>query len=87
MRISIALLFSLFIFASSYALASSVNINNADAAAIEASLVGVGPDKAAAIVQYRKEHGPFKSVADLGNVKGIGEKTIEKNRDNITVGN
>ena len=58
---------------------SGVNINKASAEEIAAALNGIGPAKAEAIVAYRKEHGPFKTLADLGNVKGVGEKTLEKN--------
>ncbi|WP_411834209.1 ComEA family DNA-binding protein [Pseudoxanthomonas mexicana] len=63
--------------------ADKVNINTADAAALEAVLVGVGPAKAQAIVDYRKANGPFKSAEELAMVKGIGLKTVEKNRDRI----
>ena len=45
----------------------------------------LGAGKAAAIVEYREENGPFKSVDDLALVKGIGAATIEKNRDKISV--
>lgn len=38
---------------------------------------GIGPAKADAILNYLKEHGPFKSYDELGNVKGFGEKTLE----------
>lgn len=38
---------------------------------------GIGPAKAEAILNYLKEHGPFKSYEELGNVKGFGEKTLE----------
>lgn len=58
-----------------------LDINKADAEAISNSLSNIGPKKAEAIVQYRKEHGDFKSIKDLENVKGIGNKTamlIEK---------
>ena len=65
--------------------AGPVDINTADADTLAAELVGVGPDKAAAIVAYREENGPFKSAEDLQAVKGIGNKTLEKNRDNIMV--
>lgn len=61
----------------------TVDINTADAHTIARVLDGIGEKKAAAIVQYREEHGPFKSVADLENVYGIGGKTIEKNVDKI----
>jgi len=57
------------------AMAEPVNINRADADAISKALKGIGPKKAEAIIQYRKEHGDFKTLKDLENVKGIGEKT------------
>jgi len=68
-----------------WAFAGPVDINTADAATISAELKGVGPSKAQAIVEYREKHGPFKSAADLSLVKGIGERTVELNRDNIVV--
>jgi len=63
--------------------AQKVNINTADAAAIDEALLNIGPSKAAAIVAYRKQHGAFHSADELASVKGIGLKTIEKNRDRI----
>jgi competence protein ComEA len=63
--------------------ATPVNINKADAQTIATSLDGIGLGKAQAIVAYRDAHGPFKSVDDLGNVKGVGAKTLERNRDAI----
>ena len=65
------------------ALAGPVNINTADAETISRSLQGVGLSKARAIVEYREKHGPFKSPDDLSLVKGIGDRTVEINRDNI----
>jgi competence protein ComEA len=65
------------------ALAGPVDVNSADAETISAELKGVGITKATAIVEYREEHGPFASRSDLVQVKGIGEKTIEMNADNI----
>jgi competence protein ComEA len=67
------------------ALAGPVDINTADAETISRSLQGVGLSKARAIVEYRQKHGPFKSADDLSLVKGIGERTVELNRDNIVV--
>ena len=64
----------------------SVNINTADAATIDRVLLNVGPAKAQAIVDYRKANGAFKSAEQLAMVKGIGLKTVEKNRDRISVG-
>ena len=62
-----------------------VNINTADAVSIAASLNGIGEAKARAIVDYREKNGPFKSADELVNVKGVGLKTVEKNRDQMTV--
>lgn len=60
-----------------------VNINQADAETIADVLVGVGLTRAQAIVEYREQHGPFQSVDDLIEVKGIGEATLRSNRDRI----
>ena len=62
-----------------------VNINTADAATLAGSLRGVGMKKAEAIVAYRSEHGPFKSVDELINVKGIGEKMLEQLRALVSI--
>ncbi|MGA8205619.1 MAG: ComEA family DNA-binding protein [Woeseiaceae bacterium] len=67
------------------AFAGPVNINTADAKTLSAELKGVGLSKAQAIVEYREKYGPFKSPDDLSLVKGIGDRTIEINRDNIKV--
>ena len=61
-----------------------ININTATVETL-ASLNGVGESKAQAIVAYRTENGPFKSSDDLVNVKGIGERTVQKNADRMTV--
>lgn len=63
----------------------TVNINTADAATIAGTLTGVGMRKAEAIVEYREAHGPFKTVDELVNVKGIGSKTLEKLRPMIAL--
>lgn len=65
--------------------AETVNINTADVATIDRVLLNIGPAKAEAIVAYRKANGPFRSVEQLALVKGVGLKTIEKNRDRIVV--
>ena len=61
-----------------------IRINYATQQEIEA-LSGIGPSKAAAIIQYREEHGLFKKVEDLLEVSGIGEKTLEALKDDIQV--
>ena len=63
--------------------ATPVNINTADAQAIADALDGVGLTKAQAIVDYRNEQGPFKSIDDLTVVKGIGLSLVDRNRDAI----
>jgi competence ComEA-like helix-hairpin-helix protein len=66
-------------------LAWGVNINSADAQALATELTGVGIKKAEAIVQYRMENGPFKSVDELLKVKGIGQALLDKNREKLSV--
>lgn len=64
---------------------SKVNINKADAEEISAVLNGVGLKKAEAIVAYRKAHGNFTKIEQLAEVKGIGEATVNKNRDKLVL--
>jgi len=61
-----------------------VNINTATVETL-AALDGVGETKAQAIVAYRSENGSFLTEEDLVNVKGIGERTLEKNLERLTV--
>lgn len=61
-----------------------VNVNQATAKQLE-SLPGVGKVTAESIIAYRTQKGPFASVDDLGNVKGIGPKTLEKLRPLVAV--
>ena len=75
--IAIAVSFSL------VSMAQAVNINTADAQSIADSLNGVGLKKAEAIVAWRDTNGVFKSQDDLINVRGIGQKTVEKNKTDI----
>ena len=64
---------------------AAVNINTATPADLD-GVKGIGPSKAQAIVDYRKANGAFKSPEQLAMVKGIGLKTVEKNRDRIALG-
>jgi competence protein ComEA len=68
-----------------WAFAGPVDINTADAETISTELNGIGMAKAKAIVEYREKYGPFKSPGDLSLVKGIGERTVEINLENIRV--
>lgn len=65
------------------AFAGPVDVNSADAATLAKELNGVGLSKAQAIVDYRKAHGPFRSAEDLSKVKGLGSKTVDRNRPNL----
>jgi competence protein ComEA len=74
---------SLLAMASGVAFAGAVNINTADAKTLAKELKGIGMAKAEAIVKYRSEKGPFKSVEELKKVEGVGEATFETNRGNL----
>lgn len=80
-KLRFTLLLSLIL--SSLAYAAPININSADISEITANLIDIGPAKASAIVEYRELNGPFENPEALLAVKGIGEKTLEKNRDNL----
>ncbi len=68
------------------ATASSVDINHANAEAISTALKGIGDKKAQAIIDYRNEHGAFQTVDELLNVPGIGEKTLQRLRHQLSLG-
>lgn len=65
--------------------AKTLNLNTADAEALQKALNGIGKAKADAIVMYRDEHGPFTSVDELLEIKGIGKALLDRNRDKLTV--
>ena len=64
--------------------AQTVNINTASPAALT-QLDGIGPKKAKAIVDYRSANGPFESVDDITEVKGVGPKTLAHDRAMMSV--
>ncbi len=64
---------------------NQVNINTADAETLALALDGVGMAKAQDIIAHREQHGSFKTVDDLQNVRGIGKATLERNRERIVV--
>ena len=61
-----------------------ININTASATELS-ELKGIGDAKAQVIIAYREKNGPFKSVDDLRQVHGIGDKLMEKLRPHVTV--
>jgi competence protein ComEA len=64
--------------------AELININTANSETLQ-QLTGVGPSTAEKIIRYRTENGNFKTIEDIKNVSGIGEKTFEKFKNKITV--
>ena len=69
----------------STAAAAALNLNTATKDELIA-LPGIGPAKAQAIVDYRNQHGPFRSVDEVRKVKGIGEKLFTQIKPELTVG-
>ncbi|MEJ7540618.1 helix-hairpin-helix domain-containing protein [Staphylococcus intermedius] len=62
----------------------TVNLNTADEKELT-QIPGIGPSKAQTIIKHREENGPFQSIENLKDVKGIGEKSFEKLKDYLTV--
>ncbi|MCE4956169.1 helix-hairpin-helix domain-containing protein [Macrococcoides caseolyticum] len=61
-----------------------ININTADVKALE-EIPGIGPKKAQDILQYREQNNGFKSIDEIKEIKGIGDKTFEGLKDTITI--
>ncbi|MFK8052038.1 MAG: ComEA family DNA-binding protein [Woeseiaceae bacterium] len=76
-------LFAVLALCAGFANAEPVDVNSASAEEIAEALEGVGISKARAIVAHRNANGPFLSRESLTNVKGIGQRTIALNVDNI----
>ena len=62
-----------------------LDINTASAEEIAQVMNGVGPRKAEAIVAHRSTYGPFSSIDELKEVRGIGQSTVERNRERLAV--
>ena len=75
------MLFLMFLFTLTFA---TVNVNKANSAQLQ-TLNGIGPSKAQEILTYRKAHGAFKTVDELVNVKGIGAKTLQGMKTQVSV--
>ena len=65
--------------------ATKVSINHASAEQLAQALNGVGLKKAQAIVSYREEYGPFKTLDDLKQVPGMGSALVERNLSHLTL--
>lgn len=70
----------------SLAQAEPININTADAETFATAMVGVGSKLGQAIVDHRDRNGDFKTVDQITEVKGIGDKILEKNRSKLSIG-
>lgn len=64
---------------------AAVNINTATQSELEA-VKGLGPSKAKAIITYREANGNFKTLDELDNVKGFGKASVDKLKDELSVG-
>lgn len=74
------------LFAGALAAAPPVNINTAGPEVLAEAIDGVGIKRAEQIIRFREENGPFRSVDDLRNVQGIGERILEQSRSRLSVG-
>jgi len=79
-QILIPLLLALMLGATPVIAGDPINLNSANVEQLQ-TIHGIGEKTAAAIVAYRTEHGAFKTVDALTNVKGIGDKKLEQIRD------
>ncbi|MCH8976026.1 MAG: ComEA family DNA-binding protein [Proteobacteria bacterium] len=65
--------------------AEAININTADKDTLMTVIKGVGEKRAEAIIAYREQNGPFKSIEELAEVRGIGASIVEANMDNLSI--
>ena len=66
------------------AAANKIHLNSASSEQLQ-QLSGIGEKKAEAILQYRQQHGKFKNIEELQNIKGIGPKLLQKNKDRLAL--
>ncbi len=85
MKIKALLLAASLTLVSFSAIAETVNINKANAAALQHYLVGVGEKKSQSIVEYRKEHKKFTKIDQIKEVKGIGDAIFKKIKSSLSL--
>ncbi len=85
MKIKALLLAASLTLVSFSAIAETVNINKANAAALQHYLVGVGEKKSESIVKYRKEHKKFTKIDQIKDVKGIGDAIFKKIKSSLSL--
>jgi len=85
MKIKSIFLAAVLSIASFSAFAETVNINKADAPALQHYLSGVGEVKSQSIVKYRQEHKRFKKIEEIKNVKGIGDTLFNKIKSSLSL--
>ena len=66
--------------------ADKININTASKEVLMSEIKGVGEKRAEAIIAYREQNGPFKSVDELAKVTGVGQSILDANKDSLSVG-
>jgi competence protein ComEA len=71
--------------ASAKSVSGTININTASITDLQ-KLPGIGAKTAGRVIEYRQKNGPFKKVEELMNVRGVGEKSFLKLKDQISVG-
>lgn len=62
-----------------------ININTANAEALDEALIGIGPSKARAIVAWRQQNGQFRTLAQLEEVKGLGPVFVTRNKSRMVL--
>ena len=78
-------LYSVSFYSSNPLATDTININTADKETLMTVITGVGEKKADAIIEYRGKNRPFKSIDELMNIKGIGQGTVDKHRNMLSV--
>jgi competence protein ComEA len=60
-----------------------INLNQANVSSLTGSFKGIGKKRAEAIIEYRESHHGFKSIEELADVRGIGQRFVDKNKEKL----